>query len=372
MNLNESQLFSMIQQLKVEDPILKDLLRQFVSRFQDTYSVVFPPETAAPEQEDAEGTSNPPADITSFTYTLLPLGIKFEWNKPSSDIILFEIRKGNTWDTASRQLVTSTLSAVLDGQTIGTHKYWIKGQKIDGTYSANALSVDVLIPAIGPILINGSVIDNFVLLSWSAPTSAFQLQYYRIYRDGSVIGTTSGTLMPVFENTSGTYQYGIQAVDIIGNESTISTKDFIVNQPPDYVLEDLETDNLNGTHTNTLRDPELPSLFACVDLTETWLDYAANGYATLQDEIDAGLPYWLQPTLATGEYETVIDYGAVFDGVICNIDWNYNPIVPTMQVECFLSTSLDNVTFTAESNTVSLFSTSMRYLKIRLVFTALN
>jgi hypothetical protein len=369
-SLNESQLYQLIQSVQVDDPVIKDLFREFVKRMQVIHNELFPGEGTSGTQDDIPDTTDV-GDVASFTYTLLQLGIKFEWDRPSN-AVLFEIRKGTSWADSSRQLVTSTLSAVLDGQPVGTHTYLIKGQAIDGSQSENATVLNVVIPALGTIIVSGTVIDNFVLLSWTIPASSFRIDYYILTKDGIEIGRSTGTFIPVFENTSGVYQYGVQAVDIFENVSAVATKDLTVFQPADYVLESLETDDLTGTRTNVLRDAELPSLFACVDLTETWADYAANGHATLQDEIDAGLPYWLQPTLASGEYEKIFDYGAVFDGVIVSIDYNYNMINPTVTVDTYLSTSIDNVTYGSEVLGTTVYAPSLRYLKVRIEFNALN
>lgn len=369
-SLNESQLYQMIQSVQIDDPVLKDLFREFVRRYQILFLEVFPPNAVGLDQSNLPQTTLV-GDVTVFTYTLLPLGIKFEWERPSN-AVLFEIRRGTSWESSSRQLVTSTLSAVLDGQLVGTYTYFIKGQAVDGSQSVNATSLEVVIPPIGTIIVSGSVIDNFVMLSWSVPSSAFRIDYYIITKDGNEIGRSTGTFIPVFENTSGTYQYGVQAVDIVGNVSAIATKDFDVSQPADYVLEAIETDDLSGARTNVLLDSELPSLFACIDLTETWSDYMANGFDSLQDEIDAGLPYWLQPTLANGEYEKIFDYGTVFNAVNVSFDFNYNEIVPIVDVDVYMSTSVDGITYTSEVLARSIHAPSLRYLKVRIEFTALN
>lgn len=367
---NDSALYSLVNSLKPTDPVLKDLFRKIISQIQILNAETFESSTVT-EIDSGESSVVVPSP-TTFTYTLIPLGIKFEWDRPNSNAILFEIRRGSSWDSGSRELVTSTTSAVLDGQSVGTHTYWIRGQGIDGTYSDEVLSTNVIIPAIGSIVLQGEVIDNFVLLSWNVPTSPFRIDYYVITRGSTEVGRQTGTFHTVFENVGGTYQYGIKAVDIFGNESVVTTKDITLNSPADYVLEAIESSSLSGTRTNVALNPDGPSLIANIDETETWSDWASNGYSTFQDEIDAGFPYWLQPTQSAGEYEEVFDYGAVFDAVIVNVDWNYIQHVPTMQVECYLSTSLDNVTYSAETLSTSVYATSLRYLKLRLVFTALN
>ncbi len=368
---NDSVLYSMVQGLKIEDPVLKDLFRKVITQIQILNAEVFE-SSSVTSLTPVTGVTSVVAAPTNFTYTLIPAGIKFEWTSPDSSAVFFEIRRGASWTLGSRQLITLTTSAILEGQLVGSYTYWIKSQSIDGVYSEDANSVIVVVPPIGTTSISGSVIDNFVLLYWTIPTSAFRIDYYIITKGGVEIGRQTGTFIPVFENAGGTYTYGVQAVDIFGNVSTLVTKDFQVSQPPDYVLEALESSSLLGTRTNVIRDATLPSIYANINEAETWSAYAANSYVTFQDEIDAGYPYYLQPTLATGQYLETIDYGAVFDGVIVTIDWNYNEIVPSMAVATFLSTSVDNVTFTAESSGVTVYAASLRYVKIRITFTALN
>ena len=233
---NDTALYSLVQSLKPTDPVLKDLFRKIIQQIQVLNAEVFEPSSVVSEDSgdsDVEVVTPP----TTFTYTLLPQGIKFEWDRPDSTAVYFEIRKGADWATGSRQLETSTTSAVLDGQSVGTHKYWIRSRSINGTYSETALDVDVIIPALGDIVLLGDIIDNFVLLSWNVPTSAFRIDYYIVRKVGTEIGRQSGTFHTVFENAGGTYQYSVQAVDIFGNLSTEATKDIILNNPADYVLE---------------------------------------------------------------------------------------------------------------------------------------
>ena len=369
--LNESQLFAMIQSVQVEDPVLKNLLQEFVRRFQIVALEIFPPEERPITEEPPEVIIIP--DVINFRYALLPLGIRFDWDRPSADTYSFEIRKGDTWEDGSRQIVTTTLSAILEGQSVGTHKYWIKGFGLDGTESVNATPLDVVIPPLGEISLTGTVVDNFVMLQWTAPTSAFKIDYYIVIKNGTQVGEQQGTFTTLFEDTGGTYTYSVRAVDIFGNVSNDATLDLLVSQPADYVLYDIYTDDFTGTRVNVYRDASLPSILASVDLTETWQQYADNGYATMADEIADGLPYWLQPTVpSVGSYERIADFGVVLEGIICNVTWAYHEIVPFTQVRCFLSSSLDNVTYTAPVETKTMFIPEFRYIKVRFEFLALN
>jgi hypothetical protein len=369
--LNESQLFELIQSVQLEDPVLKDLLREFVKRFQVVSLELFEPEER-PEIEDiVEEITVPNVEI--FTYRLVPLGIRFEWERPSADAFSFEIRKGVDWETGSRQIVTTTLSAILEGQAVGDHMYWIRAFGLDGTPSESATPLLVTIPPLGEVDLDGYVVDNFVMLQWTNPTSAFQIEYYIVSKNGTQVGEQQGTFITLFEDTGGTYTYSVRAVDIFGNVSNDATLDLLVSQPADYVLYDIYTDDFTGTKVNVYRDATLPSIFASLNLNETWQQYADNGYATMQDEINDGLPYWLQPTSpGVGSYERVADFGTILEGIICNVSWAYHEIVPFTQVKCFLSTSLDGIAYTAPVETKSLFLPQFRYVKVRFEFLALN
>jgi hypothetical protein len=364
-------MYALLQGFQSDNPRLHDLLRLIVQEVQIQNAALFPPQTSIPEVITPDTDTIP--DITVFNYTLIKQGIRFTWERPGSGVVFFEIRRGATWETASRQIVTSTLSAVLDPLASGSYTFWIRGVGLDGTYSVNALQLNVIIPVIGGLTVNGRVIDNNVLLTWTIPTSAFAIDYYIITRDSVQIGRQTGTFIAVFEQVSGTYQYGVQAVDIVGNVSVASVIELSVSQPPDYILEAIETSDLDGTFTNTLREATLPSLLANINLVETWAEhFTSRGWTTIQNQIDAGFPFFLQPTLEFGEYEEVFDYGAVFDNIIVNLEWNFEQIVPTMNVTTYLSTSVDNVTYTTEVAGITLFATSLRYLKVRFEFEAQN
>lgn len=368
---NESQMYALLQGFQTDNPRIHDLLKLIIQEIQIQNAALFPPQESIPEPEVVEPEVIP--DVEEFNFQLIRQGVRFTWERADPDQVFFEIRRGTTWDTASRQLVTSTLSAVLDPISVGTHKYWIKAIGLAGTYSENALGLDVTVPPLGNITVTGRVIDNNVLLFWTRPTSAFSIDYYIITKDGDEVGRQTGTFSSIFENVSGSYTYGVQAVDIAGNVSVEATLELTVAQPPDYILEAIESSELEGTTTNTLVVPGLPYLLANINTTETWEQhFQSRAWNSIQDQINAGFPYYLQPTKQFGEYEEVFDYGAVFDNIIVNLEWNYEQIVPTMDVITYLSTSVDGINYTAEVAGLTVFAASMQYLKVRFEFEALN
>ena len=61
-------------------------------------------------------------------------------------------------------------------------------------------------------------------LLWDASTDNVGVNEYKIYQDGNPIGTVSGTTIDVSSLTAGTsYQFRVSALDVAGNESSLST-----------------------------------------------------------------------------------------------------------------------------------------------------
>lgn len=207
-------------------------------------------------------------NVTTFTYELTKYHVILRWEQPDTSIFAYEIKKGGTnWDDASSVLKSSTLSAVFDPIPVGITTYWIKGIDFDGNESVSALRLDVSVPAIGGINITATVIDNNVLFAWSEPSSVFDIDYYLLYRDTTLIGKTKGTFTVSFESIGGTFTYKIKAVDIAGNVSPESSITVEVRQPPDFdLLGTLDDEFLDGIRVNVLRDAAQMKLIANVDM----------------------------------------------------------------------------------------------------------
>jgi len=370
--VNETLIYSLLQGIQRENPRIHDLIRELIQTVQEHNNELFPTDIEIiPPPIDIGGPPvlEPPIN---FRYELIKEGIRFEWDRTTSASVFFEIRKGDTWESGLRQVVTPTLMAVLRGDSVGVHQYWIKSYDADGN-SSIAVGLEVEIPPIGEVALSGYVVDNFILLQWSNPESAFKIEYFIVSKNGSQVGEQQGTFITLFEDTGGTYTYSVRAVDLYGNVSNDATIDLTVSQPADYVLYDVYTDDFSGTKVNVYRDATLPSIYASLNLNETWQQYADNGYATMADEIADSLPYWLQPTSpGVGSYERTVDFGMTLEAIICNVSWAYHEIVPFTSVRCFMSTSEDGVTFTAPVETKSLFIPIFRYVRVHFDFLALN
>jgi hypothetical protein len=366
-----------IAPLKVKEPRLYaalDLLNRQVrdnnSTLEETIRTVIGDVLAGEEVTSAS--LLPPSIAYSFTTRT----VRFTWTEVV-DAAQYEVRLGSSWDTASFKFRTINLSADIDALVYGTYNYLIKSINASGEYSAISNSISVTIPAILPVAISTTVIDNTVLLYWTSPVSVFAIDYYQVFKDGVSLGITRSTFQAIFETAAGTYTYKILAYDIAGNVSANAEIDQLVNQPPDFVLQDSFTSTLNGTLTNMVLENQLTpnKIVGPFDLTRSWAQhFTDNGWTTIQNQIDAGFAYYGQPTKTggapDGSYQETIDFGVLFSATIATLTFNQNIVDAghDVAVTIKMAWSADNITYTAFTTGASQFMTSMRYLKVKLEF----
>ena len=296
---------------------------------------------------------------------------RFNWTRVEG-AFTYEIRRsdGGDWDHSFFQAKTSNLQADIDPVVYGTYVYLIKALDGLGRYSLDATAVTFIVPQIGGSVISKQVIDNNVLLSWTVPASTFNIAYYILERNGVEVGTINGTFTTFFEVLAGTYTYSMIAVDIVGNRGSRFSADVIVNQPPDFGIQDFRTSQLLGPRVDVLRTPG-PKLL-CNYRDHTWQEHFVNrSWLSPQDQVNAQYPIYIQPINLTGSYEETFDYGIVFHNVIVTIAWNTNDLslISAMGIVVKLQVSEDGTNYSAYSDGASQFFDAFRYLKLRLEFT---
>ena len=96
----------------------------------------------------------------------------------------------------------------------------------DETITVTITDVDDTVPST-PTLATTSVAVTTIGLSWSTSTDNVAVDFYRLFRDGTLIATTSSSTTLVFTDTgltgSTSYSYALAAVDTSGNVSGTST-----------------------------------------------------------------------------------------------------------------------------------------------------
>jgi hypothetical protein len=310
----------------------------------------------------------------TFEYSLHPTHVKLEWTSDDVRIYFYEIRKGADWDTANFVLRTLSLDAELEPIAVGEHIYLLKTANIDMNYSEDVLQVDVTIPAIGtPANIIPLVIDNHVLLDWDAPASTFRIDHYKLYEGVTLRGTIDSTFYGFFESTSGSYAYGIVAVDIAGNESPKAVVNVDVREPPDFVFED----DYNSVFDGTLVKCKLyeGKLLCTLLPAETFQEhFDDNSWADPQDQVDAGYPIYIQPSeVSGGYYEEEYDWGQVYSNTIVNVTWTYESIFSTVGISCQIwGKKLIGDGWTGPIAASSAFFADVQYIKVRLTFAPSN
>ena len=358
----------LIQDLKQSNPRLYDALKLLGASVDNINLELFPPLTFTPQPRPA---TQVPV-LASFSYRIDPDSVLFSWALLSGIAIAYELRVGVTFDTADIVLRSDTNSARLAPMLEGSYTFWV--QAIGTEQNSAPLSVNVIIPPIGSFSTNASVIDNNVLLSWIQPVSAFRIEYYEVYRNGTtdLVGTVGGTFFVVFEQASGAYTYNIFAYDVAGNRSPISSASTFVSQPPDFELQAEYKSDLTHAKENAYRDPS-PHLIVAI-AEETWEEhFVEHNWESPADQVAAGYPIYIQPTNPTAQYDEIHDFGVIINDTVVTISYSIETINPSgHDVAIQLWTSVDNITWSGPFNTESLFVTSIRYLQVIVNFTARN
>lgn len=352
----------LISGLQRTNPELYQVLTQLEGRLLSVEEELFPlVRSVEAAQTGTVGLTPPAVFISSFTSQT----VRFNWSEVTG-ALQYEVRKGTSWDTASFQFRVVSLQADIDPLTTGVHNYLIKSVDNVGNYSTDATACVVTVPEIGLVSLFNQVIDNNVLLSWSPPTSVFSIREYEVYKDAELLGTIVGTFFTTFEAVAGTYEFSVIAVDVAGNRSPESIVEITLNAPPDYELTDNRVLTFDGTKTNTIKEAPA-SLLAPCNTTESWsTHFSSRNWASIQAQIDAGFPIFIQPTANSGTYVEVIDYGLVLSNIIVTYNWQLEVLVNGATITISSRTSLDNVVWSSPIAGHSFFVTSMRYLELTI------
>lgn len=112
------------------------------------------------------------------------------------------------------------------------------------------------------------------------------------------------------------------------------------------------------------------ALLACVNTTISWQDhFISNAWATPQAQITAGYAIYVEPSLTTGSYVEVFDFGSIISNIIAVVNWNQTTVVGTVTtVSTTLETSTDGITWSAPTVGTSVFSASLRYVRLTMNF----
>jgi hypothetical protein len=256
----------------------------------------------------------------------------------------------------------------------GTQTYSVAAVDISGAVGVfGDVSLTMVLPSAPNI--SQQVIDNNVLLRWSASASTLPIDHYIVavgatWATAVPVGNVQGTFDTVFETQGGLYTYWVCGVDAAGNQGTPASVTAYVNPPPDYVLHYNLNSTFGGVKTNIATDTDGVTLLAPVDTTTSYqAHFADKSWASPNDQVAAGYPLFIEPALLSASYVETIDYGSVLPSSNVIVTLTSDVISGAPGVSVTIAVSADNVTWTTYPNTSNVFVSNFRYATITLTVT---
>lgn len=310
----------------------------------------------------------------SVTAKITGENVKIEWTAPFSTfpIVEYELRQGSTVIGKFKSTIQT-----LKSPSAGTYTYSVQAINAVGEYG-NTGQADITITAPGPVVVYPQVIDNNVLLKWSAPqTGSLPIVEYEVrkgvvFASATSIGRINSLFTVVFESQAGNYTYWISAIDSSGNEGSEAYCIAAVSQPPDYILHDDRNSDFVGTKTSCLIT-ENDTLLTPIDTAQTWAShYTSQGRTTPQAQIDAGFPFYIEPSLTSGQYIETIDYGEGLTISTSKVSINIESrlLHGSVNIACKIETSLNGSTWTDHGTLFEAYAKDFRFVRYTLSFTA--
>lgn len=309
----------------------------------------------------------------SLTATISAENVVLEWTAPAATlpVVHYELRYGASWAAGTSVGTVSATTYRQKSDWIGTRTYWIAAVDSAGNVGTPAnVGVTITAPS-APVGLQSEVIDNNVLLRWSAPSAGtlpivtYALRRGSTWDSATDIGTKSGLFTTVLETMAGTYTYWIAGVDSHGNVGTPASIACAVNQPPDYVLRANYVSTFTGTLSSAVVDGARVILL--VNTTDTFAQhFTNNSWTTPQNQIDAGYPLYIQPTVSSAYYEETFDYGSVLAANKINVAVATNVITGSAVVTTDISVSETGSSWTTYTGASQVYGTNFRYVKVRV------
>ena len=299
------------------------------------------------------------------------------WNTPPSmfPIDHYVIAEGPTVQTSVQMALAYTTQYQSKVNFSGNSTFWVSAVDIAGNVGVSAMT-QLTVSAPAAPSVTTQIIDNNVLLYWTDATKSLPVSTYQIAKgstlaNAAVIGTKSGLFTTVFETVAGTYTYWITGIDAAGNLGAPGSITATVNAPPDYVLHSDIFSSFTGTLVNAVHEES--QVVLPVDAASSWAQhFSNNSWASPNDQINAGYPLYAQPTVASGYYEEVIDYGALLAATNVTVTPTMQSLAGNPATSVTISCSNTSTTgpWTDYPNVSQVYLTNFRWLKVRLTVTS--
>ena len=160
-------------------------------------------------------------------------------------------------------------------------------------------------------------------------------------RSGEVIkvGNVSIEYVVLEEQSTGLWRYSVRPVDVAGNVGPWAYIDLVLTPPDNYFALDID-DNIipEGTTTNFFSSTVLNAWLAPFDMSITYqAHFTQGGWATPQDIVDDGMPYWAQPPADDSFFEWEHDYATEIPTVRLTVTPYYEEIggIPVIELRYY-------------------------------------
>jgi hypothetical protein len=262
-------------------------------------------------------------------------------------------------------------TVTLPADWLGIRTYTIRTVDIIGNESTGTIVNIEKLPPLPIVNYRAQVIDNTVMLYWalpvrtSLPINSVLLKKGNSWGTATLIGEKKGEFTTVLELESGEFTYWAATIDTDGNESTPVSLTAQVSQPPDFTFFGEFTSSFGGIKSNAVFDVD--GVVMPVNSTETFEEhFTARNWLTPQDQIQAGYPIYIQPSVSTGYYEEVFDYGTILESSRVTLNYNGLNVAGSPTIKTIISVSTDGIAYTSYPAVSNVFATNFRYVRIRI------
>lgn len=335
---------------------------------------------------DFQGNYSSKAEKVVYTYPLVNEVSGINWNfsddSLTSAVITFNWITPNTeYSVNYYEVISNGVTKEVKGNSItlpanwlGNRSFVIKTVDILGNKSTG-LDNTVIKFSPNPVLnYRNQVIDNDVMLFWTLPLKTtlpidhVEIRKGNTWATAAKIGDKKGEFTTVIELKAGNYTYWIATVDTDDNYSTPVSLTTQVAEPPDFEFFATFNSSFNGLYSNAVKS--LNGAILPVNNTETWSQhFSSRTWAATENQVNSGYPIYSQPTVTSGYYEEVFDYGILLASSKITVDFTGNNIVGVSSIGTSVGFSTDNINYTTYGGSNSIFATNFRYVRVRVTAT---
>jgi hypothetical protein len=316
-----------------------------------------------------EITVNAPAQVI-VTSTIVGENYLLQWNEPFSvqQIEEYIIKQNDVEITRIKS--TSFTSKV---QWLGVNSFSVIAVDLAGNQSSESIT-QVTITASPPTSIQSQVVDNNVLLFWNPvkgtlPTIGYELRKGNSLNSSTLIGFLNGEFSVVFESISGEYTYWVLPKDSANNSGEAASVTTSVSQPPDYLLAIDYYSDFSGTRSNVV-DAAGEGVLLPFNSSRTWTSqFTSNTWTNIQSAIDSSYTLYIQPSVLTGYYEEIYDYGAILGAMRVKLIPTIEILAGNPSYQIDISISTNGINYIDYFNQSQIFGTNFRYIKFRITAT---